>query len=101
MAFRLQSVYHPVGTATMAPRVIGGVVNSRLVVYGTTNLRVVDASIMPIHLATHIQQTVYAIAEKVSFLLSRVSLMLTEYVPGCCHDQRRCLACSILLNLSY
>jgi choline dehydrogenase-like flavoprotein len=45
---------------------MGGVVNGQLVVYGTQNLRVADASIMPLHIATHTQQTVYAIAEKVS-----------------------------------
>ena len=36
-------VYHPVGTASMLPRVDGGVVDDRLVVYGTKNLRVVSA----------------------------------------------------------
>ena len=33
--------------------------------HGTTNLRVVDASVIPIELGCHIQSTVYAIAEKV------------------------------------
>lgn len=54
------------GTAAMAPRAAGGVVDSTLNVYGTRNLRVVDASIIPIQLACHIQATVYTIAEKVS-----------------------------------
>lgn len=42
-----------------------GVVDSSLLVYGTTNLRIVDASIFPLHVAAHTQSTVYAIAEKV------------------------------------
>lgn len=41
-------VYHPVGTASMLPRQDGGVVDPSLKVYGTTNLRVVDCSIVPI-----------------------------------------------------
>ncbi|PWN52124.1 alcohol oxidase [Violaceomyces palustris] len=55
--------YHPIGTASMLPRNSGGVVDNRLKVYGTTNLRVCDASIAPLHIAAHIQATVYGIAE--------------------------------------
>ena len=36
-----------------------------LMVYGTTNLRIVDASLMPMLIAAHLQRTVYAIAERV------------------------------------
>lgn len=36
-------VYHPVGTASMLPREDGGVVDAKLRVYGTSNLRVVSA----------------------------------------------------------
>lgn len=43
-----------------------GVVDSSLRVYGTTNVRVVDASIFPLHIAANTQATVYAVAEKVS-----------------------------------
>ncbi|SPO38680.1 related to Glucose oxidase [Pseudozyma flocculosa] len=55
--------YHPIGTASMLPRNQGGVVDPNLKVYGTTNLRVIDASIMPLHIAAHIQATIYGIAE--------------------------------------
>jgi len=48
----------------MAPQNTGGVVGDDLIAYGTSNLRIVDASIIPLHLATHIQQIVYAIGEK-------------------------------------
>ncbi|KAN0061487.1 hypothetical protein ACQY0O_006334 [Thecaphora frezii] len=55
--------YHPIGTASMLPRDQGGVVDPKLIVYGTTNLRVIDASIIPSHIAAHIQATVYGVAE--------------------------------------
>jgi len=45
-----------------------GVVDNKLKVYGTTNLRVADGSIIPLPLAAHIQATIYAIGEKVRFL---------------------------------
>jgi choline dehydrogenase-like flavoprotein len=38
-------VYHPIGTAAMLPRSDGGVVDSSLKVYGTSNLRVVSEHI--------------------------------------------------------
>lgn len=60
------TMFHPSGTSAMQPRKFGGVVNNKLQVYGTTNLRIVDASIIPLIPATHIVSTVYAIAEKVS-----------------------------------
>ncbi|KAF0432790.1 alcohol oxidase [Gigaspora margarita] len=41
------TTFHPSGTVKMAPESKGGVVNHRLQVYGTKNLRVVDASIFP------------------------------------------------------
>ncbi|KAL0572987.1 hypothetical protein V5O48_008978 [Marasmius crinis-equi] len=55
---------HPLGTAALMPRELGGVVDEKLKVYGTLNLRVVDLSVVPIMLSTHPQTTVYAIAEK-------------------------------------
>ncbi|KAH7317079.1 hypothetical protein B0I35DRAFT_479857 [Stachybotrys elegans] len=59
----VNSFYHPIGTCAMLPKKDGGVVDKNLVVYGTTNLRVVDASIIPIQMAGHIQTAVYGIAE--------------------------------------
>ena len=61
---RLLSTFHPVGTCAMMPEEIRGVIDSRLKVYGTENLRVVDASIFHLETLGNIQVTVYAVAEK-------------------------------------
>lgn len=66
----IKSEYHPSGTCAMSPRKHGGVVNPELLVYGTKNLRVVDASIIPLLPAAHLQAVVYGIAEKVVNLKS-------------------------------
>lgn len=67
------SGWHPAGTAAMAARELGGVVDSNLKVYGTTNVRVVDASIAPLHLGAHLQSTIYAIAEKAADIIKSQS----------------------------
>lgn len=63
------SVYHVCGTCTMMPREDGGVVDPKLKVYGTTNLRIVDASIFPLEARGNIQATVYAVAEKAADII--------------------------------
>ncbi|TLD18637.1 hypothetical protein PspLS_10214 [Pyricularia sp. CBS 133598] len=66
----IPSFDHPVGTAAMAPRHLGGVVDSKTMeVYGVSGMRVVDASIMPLLPAAHTQWTVYAVAEKAAELI--------------------------------
>ena len=60
---------HPLGTAAMMPRDLGGVVNEKLTVYGTSNIRVVDASVMPFQVSGHLTSTIYAIAEKASDII--------------------------------
>ncbi|KAK1987560.1 GMC oxidoreductase [Colletotrichum cereale] len=57
------SIFHPVGTCSMLPEEDGGVVDADLKVYGTSNLRVVDASVIPLLISAHIQTAVYGIAE--------------------------------------
>ncbi|GAA5839675.1 hypothetical protein JCM9279_005137 [Rhodotorula babjevae] len=65
----VRTEYHPVGTCSMQPRQYGGVVSPSLKVYGTVNVRVVDVSVVPIHVSSHIQSVAYAIAEKAAALI--------------------------------
>jgi choline dehydrogenase-like flavoprotein len=58
------SMYHVSGSCAMLPREDGGVVDTKLRVYGTSNVRVVDASIFPLEPRGNIQATVFAVAEK-------------------------------------
>ena len=67
------SNYHPVGTCAMMPKEMGGVVDSRLKVYGTRNLRVCDGSIFPVQVRGNIMSTVYAVAEKGCDILKKDS----------------------------
>lgn len=48
----------------MMPEEIGGVVDCRLRVYGTTNVRVMDASTFPVIPRGNIESVEYAAAEK-------------------------------------
>jgi choline dehydrogenase len=65
----VSSSFHPVGTCAMLPREDGGVVDSSLRVYGTRNLRVVDASVFPLNVRGNIASLVYAVAERASDLI--------------------------------
>ncbi len=107
------STFHPLGTAAMLPEDDNGVVGPDLKVYGTENLRIVsqtsyfvdsrflliipqvDASILPIQMSSHIQTTVYALAEKVcqSLVLSvaYVKLMVRNTVGRRYHQEVHCL----------
>ncbi len=62
--------YHPVGTCAMLPEEEGGVVDRNLIVYGTSNLRIVDASIIPILVSAHPQTGIYGIAERAAEIIA-------------------------------
>ncbi|ORY71375.1 alcohol/choline dehydrogenase-like protein [Pseudomassariella vexata] len=60
----IQSEYHPAGACAMLPKEKGGVIDAKLKVNGTRNLRVVDPSIFPLLPRANIQTLVYAVAER-------------------------------------
>ncbi|KAF9540498.1 alcohol oxidase [Agrocybe pediades] len=62
--------YHPVGSCSMLPQADNGVVDTNLKVYNTSNLRVVDTSIVPLHIAAHLQTTAYALGEIAADLIT-------------------------------
>lgn len=62
-------IWHVSGTCSMLPKEKGGVVDSRLRVYGIQGLRVVDASIIPIIPDQHTMGPVYMIAEKAAVMI--------------------------------
>lgn len=65
----LATNYHPSGTAAMMPLELGGVVDTSLKVYGTSNIRVVDGGMFPLLPGSHIGAAVYAVAEKAADLI--------------------------------
>jgi len=57
------NIGHNMGTAAMMSRDLGGVVDEDFRVHGTSNLRVVDASIFPMQISAHPAATLFGIAE--------------------------------------
>jgi choline dehydrogenase-like flavoprotein len=62
-------VSHPIATCAMMRKDLGGVVDGRLRVYGSQNVRVVDASIVPMQLSAHLSSTLYGVAEKAADMI--------------------------------
>jgi choline dehydrogenase len=71
--------FHPIGTCAMKALGIGGVVNEQLVVYGTANLRVADASIFRMHVQGNTMYLTYAVAEKAADLIKADQIRTYEY----------------------
>lgn len=64
-----RGAFHNCGTAAMMPKDKGGVVDDKLLVHGTKNLRIVDASVIPLIPRGNIISTVYAVAEKAAAII--------------------------------
>ncbi|KAF7350549.1 Alcohol oxidase [Mycena sanguinolenta] len=60
---------HEVGSLSMMPQSLGGVVDTSLKVYGTANVRVADASIIPFPVSAHLSSTVYMIGERAADII--------------------------------
>jgi choline dehydrogenase-like flavoprotein len=77
------SFAHMSGSCSMMPESLGGCVSSELTVYGTKQLSIVDASIIPLIPATHLQATMYAVAEKAADLIKARNAQpgLTSWLP--------------------
>ncbi|KAK7750162.1 hypothetical protein SLS62_007913 [Diatrype stigma] len=66
---RAVGAHHFTGSCSMLPREMGGVVDPQLRVYGTANLRVCDASVIPLMPRANPQATVYGVAEHAAKLI--------------------------------
>ncbi|TPX12512.1 uncharacterized protein E0L32_000689 [Thyridium curvatum] len=61
---RSQTSFHPCGTARLSKTIEQGVVDASLKVHKIKNLRVIDASVIPVIPDCRIQNSVYMVAEK-------------------------------------
>lgn len=50
--------YHPSSTMAMLPQAKGGVVDADCMVYGLSNVRVVDSSVFPLSFSSHVRSPV-------------------------------------------
>lgn len=57
----------------MGSAAMGKVVDADLKVKGVQNLRIVDASVLPVVITGHLQIPVYALAEQAAIIISGVS----------------------------
>ncbi|ESK84078.1 alcohol oxidase [Moniliophthora roreri MCA 2997] len=70
IADHVETTWHSLGTCAMKPREEGGVVDGRLNVFGTQNLKVCDLSICPDNLGTNTYSSALLVGEKGADLLA-------------------------------
>ncbi|KAF7333312.1 Alcohol oxidase [Mycena venus] len=70
IADHVETTWHSLGTCAMKPREEGGVVDGRLNVFGTENLKCVDLSICPDNLGTNTYSSALLVGEKGASLLA-------------------------------
>jgi choline dehydrogenase len=63
------SVSHPISTCAMMSQANGGVVGADLKVHGTSNIRVADASVLPMQVSAHLSATIYGVGEMAADLI--------------------------------
>ncbi|KAF9075390.1 hypothetical protein BDP27DRAFT_1212524 [Rhodocollybia butyracea] len=61
--------FHPTGTCAMLPLELGGVVSPSMLVYGTSNVRVADASVYPFEFSSHLGAPTYGLAEQAATII--------------------------------
>ncbi|KAJ7201748.1 hypothetical protein C8J57DRAFT_1624531 [Mycena rebaudengoi] len=74
IADHVETTWHSLGTCAMKPREEGGVVDGRLNVFGTKNLKCIDLSICPDNLGTNTYSSALLVGEKGAKILRRVRL---------------------------
>ncbi|KAG2757782.1 GMC oxidoreductase [Suillus brevipes Sb2] len=66
----MQTTWHSLGTCAMKSREDQGVVDARLNVYGVTNLKVADLSIVPKNVGTNTYSTALLVGEKAAMIIA-------------------------------
>ncbi|KAJ5164927.1 Glucose-methanol-choline oxidoreductase [Penicillium coprophilum] len=74
--------FHPSSSCAMLPEKQGGVVDAKLRVYGLANVRVADASVIPISLSTHLMSSTYGVAELASDIIREYHNAASEPKPA-------------------
>ncbi|KAJ6510972.1 methanol oxidase [Mycena sanguinolenta] len=70
IADHVETTWHSLGTCAMKPREEGGVVDGKLNVFGTENLKCVDLSICPDNLGTNTYSSALLVGEKGASILA-------------------------------
>ncbi|OAX34009.1 alcohol oxidase [Rhizopogon vinicolor AM-OR11-026] len=65
----VNTTFHTASSCSMLPKHLNGVVDPQLKVWGTNNIRVADLSVVPLHVGSHTQSVVYALAEQAADII--------------------------------